>query len=140
VEIALDGTDVSLTGDGQLIKALFLNLMLNSAQAMGGKGRIELTVTRGGSRCRVAVRDYGPGIPENIRPDVFEPFFTTKSRGGGLGLAIARRTVELHGGSLAFACPPDGGTIMTVELPLQPPVTPEPEAAATPGAESRREA
>jgi PAS domain S-box-containing protein len=122
-----DRVDVALIGDGQLIKALFVNLMLNAAQAMGGKGRIDLIIARDGNMCRVDVRDYGPGIQEAIRPDVFEPFFTTKSRGGGLGLAIARRTVDLHGGDLSFSCPPDGGTIMTVRLPLQPPVTPERE-------------
>jgi PAS domain S-box-containing protein len=130
VEVRFDETDVTLTGDGQLIKGLFVNLMLNAAQAMGGKGRIDLSIARDGGMCRVEVRDYGPGIPEAIRPDIFEPFFTTKSRGGGLGLAIARRTAELHGGVLTFSCPPEGGTIMTLRLPLKPPVTPEPEAAA----------
>ena len=125
VEVLFDGTDVSLTGDGQLMKALFLNLMLNAAQAMGGHGRIELVVTRQASSCRVDVRDTGPGIPASIEAEVFEPFFTTKARGGGLGLPIARRTAELHGGTLTLSRPPDGGTIMTVQLPLQPPLTPE---------------
>ena len=130
VDVVFNGSDVDLVGDGQLMKALFLNLMLNAAQAMGGHGRIELAVARDADSCRVDVRDSGPGIPESIRGDVFEPFFTTKSRGGGLGLPIARRTAELHGGSLSFTCPPHGGTIMTVHLPLRPPVTPEPTPAA----------
>jgi PAS domain S-box-containing protein len=124
VDVTFNGNDVNLTADGQLLKALFLNLMLNAAQAMGGRGRIDLTVAREVSACRIEVRDSGPGIPEPIRADVFEPFFTTKSRGGGLGLPIARRTAELHGGSLTFASPPEGGTVMTVLLPLEPPVTP----------------
>ena len=130
VDVVFNGSDVDLVGDGQLMKALFLNLMLNAAQAMGGHGRIELAVARDADSCRVDVRDSGPGIPESIRGDVFEPFFTTKSSGGGLGLPIARRTAELHGGSLSFTCPPHGGTIMTVHLPLRPPVTPEPTPAA----------
>jgi PAS domain S-box-containing protein len=125
VEVVFDGNDVSLTGDGQLMKALFVNLMLNAAQAMGGHGRIELAVTREAGSCRVEVKDSGPGIASSIEADVFEPFFTTKARGGGLGLPIARRTAELHGGTLTFSCPPNGGTIMTVQLPLQPPVTPD---------------
>lgn len=54
---------------------------------------------------------------------IFEPFFTTKARGGGLGLPIARRTAELHGGTLTLRCPPDGGTVMTLRLPLRPPAT-----------------
>jgi PAS domain S-box-containing protein len=129
VEVAFDGADVDLIGDGQLMKALFVNLMLNAAQAMGGHGRIDLAVARAGSACNIEVRDSGPGIPDAIRADVFEPFFTTKARGGGLGLPIARRTAELHGGSLTCVCPPDGGTVMTVHLPLQPPVTPSPPPA-----------
>ena len=126
VQVVFDGTDVSLTGDGQLLKALFLNLMLNAAQAMGGHGRIDLVVLSEAGECQVDVRDSGPGVPEGIRAEIFEPFFTTKSRGGGLGLSIARRTAELHGGSLTFEVPPGGGTVMTVRLPLKPPVTLDP--------------
>jgi len=51
---------------------------------------------------------------------VFEPFFTTKARGGGLGLPIARRTAELHGGTLTLDCPAVGGTIVTMSLPIRP--------------------
>jgi signal transduction histidine kinase len=126
VDVVFDGTDVGLIADGQLMKALFLNLMLNAAQAMGGRGRIELVVAREADACRIEVRDSGPGIAPSVQGEVFEPFFTTKSRGGGLGLPIARRTAELHGGSLTFSCPPEGGTVMIVHLPLQPPVTPDP--------------
>jgi PAS domain S-box-containing protein len=133
VHVELTGDDATLVGDGQLLKALFMNLMLNSAQAMQEAGRIDLAVRGGAETCRVEVRDQGPGVPEAIRSQIFEPFFTTKARGGGLGLAIARRTAELHGGSLSLACPPAGGTVMVVDLPLRPPVTPEaaPEAAAS---------
>jgi PAS domain S-box-containing protein len=123
VDVVFNGEDVGLTGDGQLMKALFVNLMLNAAQAMKGHGRIELALTREAGSCRVDVKDTGPGIAPAIEADVFEPFFTTKARGGGLGLPIARRTAELHGGTLTFSCPPSGGTVMTVHLPLQPPIT-----------------
>jgi signal transduction histidine kinase len=136
VEVQIAGDEATLLADGQLMKALFLNLMLNSAQAMRGTGRIDVTVRCGGDACRVDVRDQGPGVPEAIRGQIFEPFFTTKARGGGLGLAIARRTVELHGGTLALSCPPEGGTTMTVNVPLRPPVTgddaPAPGGAAPP--------
>jgi signal transduction histidine kinase len=70
----------------------------------------------------VSIRDTGPGIAAEVRDKMFEPFFTTKSRGGGLGLPIARRSVELHGGQLSIDCPPDGGTLVTVALPLHPPI------------------
>jgi len=80
---------------------------------MNGRGAIEVTLARERELCRVDVRDEGPGIAPDIHDRVFEPFFTTKARGGGLGLAIARRTAELHGGSIRFDCPPRGGTVMT---------------------------
>ncbi len=69
-------------------------------------------------RCRTTVTDSGPGIPPDVRERIFQPFFTTKHRGTGLGLPIARRAVELHGGTIAIACPPEGGTVVTIELPL----------------------
>jgi signal transduction histidine kinase len=67
------------------------------------------------------VRDNGPGIPPDIREQVLEPFFTTKARGGGLGLPIAKRVAELHGGTLTLAFPADGGTLISVQAPRQPP-------------------
>jgi signal transduction histidine kinase len=66
----------------------------------------------------IIVRDSGPGIPEEIRGQVLEPFFTTKARGGGLGLPIAKRTAEMHGGGLTLSCPPEGGTVVTLSLPI----------------------
>jgi signal transduction histidine kinase len=64
------------------------------------------------------VRDSGPGIPAEIREQVFEPFFTTKARGGGLGLPIAKRTAEMHGGTLELSCPAEGGTVVRLALPI----------------------
>lgn len=123
VEIDLVRAEVALIADGELLKATFLNLLLNSAQAMNGRGIIQVSVERADDLCTVRIADNGPGIPEDIRDKIFEPFFTTKHRGGGLGLAIARRTMELHGGRLSASCPPQGGTVMTAVLPLRRPVT-----------------
>jgi signal transduction histidine kinase len=95
-----------------------LNLVINAAQAMGGQGRIDLTVAADRpAGAVVTVRDSGPGMPPELLARVFEPFFTTKARGGGLGLPIARRTAERHGGTLTLACPPGGGTVATLALP-----------------------
>ena len=118
IDIAIEGTDVSASVDGELVRATVLNLLLNAAQAMAGHGRIVVTLGRSGSSAVIEVRDNGPGIPAENRDRVFEPFFTTKARGGGLGLPIARRTAELHGGSLAFDCPESGGTVVTLTLPV----------------------
>ncbi len=119
LEVAIDGPDVTLTADADLIRAAALNLLLNAAQAMGGQGRIAIAIEQRDRRCVLEIRDGGPGIPIALREQVFEPFFTTKARGGGLGLAIARRTAELHGGTLTFTCPDTGGTMFTMTVPLR---------------------
>jgi two-component system CheB/CheR fusion protein len=121
VDISVDGPDVPVTADAELVRATVLNLLLNAAQAMGSQGRITVTTARRDGSAIIQIRDTGPGIPGEIRDQVFEPFFTTKARGGGLGLPIARRTAELHGGTLALDCPSGGGTIVTLSLPMRPP-------------------
>lgn len=118
VEFVSTGPALSVHADADLTRATVLNLVLNAAQALQGTGRI--TVTLGSAAdglVRLEVRDTGPGIPDEIREQIFEPFFTTKTRGGGLGLPIAQRTAELHGGTLTVHCPPDGGTVFTLTLP-----------------------
>jgi PAS domain S-box-containing protein len=120
VEISVEGDDVPVTADGELVRATLLNLLLNAAQAMGNEGRIVVRTSRKDGWAMIQVRDTGPGIPAEIRDQVFEPFFTTKARGGGLGLPIARRTAELHGGTLTLECPTSGGTIVTMSLPTRP--------------------
>ena len=114
-----------------------ITALLNAAQAMGGKGRIRITIDRDDDRAAVAVRDSGPGIPPDIRAQVFEPFFTTKARGGGLGLPIAKRTAEMHGGSLTLTCPPEGGTVVVLLVPIAAKGQPDTTAPSDPGAASR---
>lgn len=118
IEVTLEGPDATLTADADLLRAAVLNLFLNAAQAMGGMGRIAVTIARRDEQCVVGIRDTGPGIPADLRERVFEPFFTTKARGGGLGLPIARRTAELHGGTLTLTCPGEGGCVFTLTLPV----------------------
>jgi len=132
VQIEVEGDDVSISADGELVRATVLNLLLNAAQAMAGNGRITVRTSHHDHEARIQIRDTGPGIPVEIREQIFEPFFTTKARGGGLGLPIARRTAELHGGSLTLECPAAGGTIVTMTLPLRP-ATP-PAQTGTPAA------
>ena len=62
-------------------------------------------------------RITGPGMPDDVKEKVFEPFFTTRSRGTGLGLPIAKRVVEAHGGRIAIDTPPSGGTVVSMSLP-----------------------
>ena len=76
------------------------NLLRNAAEAMGGKGRIRLSVAAVGDDCRISITDDGPGVPEALRDQIFDPFFTTKEQGTGFGLAIAHRVTEDNGGRL----------------------------------------
>ena len=119
VEFVSAGPALAVHADADLARATVLNLVLNAAQALqGAAGRITVTLgTAGDGQVCLEVRDTGPGIPAEIREQIFEPFFTTKTRGGGLGLPIAQRTAELHGGTLTVQCPPDGGTVFTLTLP-----------------------
>jgi PAS domain S-box-containing protein len=117
VNVSVEGEPVTVRADAELVRGTLLNLLLNAGQALSGRGRVIVRLSRVDSKILLAVVDNGPGIPEPLRPQVFEPFVTTKARGGGLGLAIARRTAEIHGGDLALECPPGGGTIVTLTLP-----------------------
>jgi len=118
--ITVRGETATLIGDAELIRATLLNLLLNAAQAVGAHGRIGVRTIVRGECVTIAIEDNGPGIPMELRSRVLEPFFTTKARGGGLGLPIAQRTAELHGGGLTLQCPDDGGTVVTLTLPTRP--------------------
>ncbi|MBW8867816.1 MAG: hypothetical protein JF610_10885 [Acidobacteria bacterium] len=97
---------------------MFQNLLVNSAQAMQGRGDIRVTLQPVNGVLRVTVRDAGPGIAADVLERIFTPFFTTKARGTGLGLATAKRIVEAHAGRIAIDSAPGGGTTVTVELPV----------------------
>jgi len=117
LDIRVEGDVVTVRADADLVRATLLNLLLNAGQALGGHGQVSVRVTQPDGQASIQVRDNGPGVPEALRDQVFEPFFTTKARGGGLGLAIARRTAEIHGGTVTLACPASGGTVVTLTLP-----------------------
>jgi PAS domain S-box-containing protein len=120
VHIDMDGCDASITADAELLRAALLNLLLNAAQAVGERGSIRVRTMVTGESAAVEIHDNGPGIPVALRERVLEPFFTTKARGGGLGLPIAKRSAELHGGSLTLSYPETGGTAALLTLPLRP--------------------
>jgi signal transduction histidine kinase len=121
IEIDVEGDSPDTTADADLIRATVLNLLLNSAQAMNGQGKIRVATALREGNWTIEVTDTGPGIPVDLREQVLEPFFTTKSRGGGLGLPIAKRVAELHGGALALTFPASGGTAVTITAPATPP-------------------
>jgi signal transduction histidine kinase len=120
LDVRIDGSDGTIAADADLLRAAVLNLLLNAAQATNGRGAVHVTADRQNGSWTIEVRDGGPGIPAELRREVLEPFFTTKSRGGGLGLPIAKRVAEMHGGTLTLTCPESGGTSVVITLPAAP--------------------
>ncbi|TGK39245.1 PAS domain S-box protein [Leptospira gomenensis] len=98
---------------------VWTNLIYNAAQAMSFKGVLTIEILRKGSYAEVRISDSGPGIPAEVQDRIFEPFFTTKApgEGSGLGLDIARKIIETHGGSIRFSSS-TSGTVFTVSLPI----------------------
>ena len=66
---------------------------------------------------QIVVEDTGVGIPDEIKPKIFTPLFTTKPKGQGFGLAVCKRVIEAHGGTINFKSQPGKGTAFTVSLP-----------------------
>jgi two-component system sensor histidine kinase PilS (NtrC family) len=117
VEVEVDAADAVIVADSEQLRIVFINLLMNAAQAMECRGRIQLSARTDGQGCELSVLDSGPGMPDDVRERVFEPFFTTKTRGTGLGLPTVKRIIEAHHGTIALECPATGGTRVRVTLP-----------------------
>lgn len=104
-----------LAVDSQL-KQVFLNLVLNAAEAMPDGGQLTITATHQAGKVFIKFTDTGPGIPAENREHLFEPFYTTKADGSGLGLAVCHEIVANHGGALTFDNTPEAGATFTVML------------------------
>ncbi|MFO0594183.1 MAG: ATP-binding protein [Myxococcaceae bacterium] len=116
VKIEIDApASLYLRAEPGPLSQVLINLMINSAQAMGGKGRLWVRATDAG----VLIEDEGPGIPDAIKARLFEPFFTTKEpgKGTGLGLAVSRHLLRQFGADLTAGDRPGGGARFTVSLP-----------------------
>ena len=105
--------------DAMELSQVVLNLVLNAADAAGRRAepRVEVRTRREGDAVVLEVEDNGAGIPADVQPSLFTPFFTTKPEGTGLGLALARRIVADHCGSIGYATREGLGTTFVVRLP-----------------------
>lgn len=114
-----------IQGDPEQLKEVLANLVENSCEAMKGKGGTIFiyeevdTAGPGGRFAVIRLADTGPGIPENIREKLFQPFFTTKEEGSGLGLSIASRIIEEHGGTVRCESRMGEGASFIITLPLK---------------------
>jgi C4-dicarboxylate-specific signal transduction histidine kinase len=124
VEVDVElGAAPRVLADERRLSQVFLNLLLNAGDAMGGRGRVRVSARAvPGGRLEIEVSDGGPGIAPEHLARVFDPFFTTKEpgEGTGLGLAVCHGIVASFGGALAAANAPGGGAALRLELAACP--------------------
>ncbi|MGH7200180.1 MAG: sensor histidine kinase, partial [Planctomycetaceae bacterium] len=108
---------VMVVADEAQIRQVALNLLLNALDAVARGGRIDVEIARPDGAAVLRIADDGRGLPAEHSGRIFEPFFSTKETGLGLGLAMCRRIIESHGGSITAAGRAEGGAVFTVRLP-----------------------
>jgi two-component system sensor histidine kinase HydH len=118
---AYDPSLPTVQGDATLLERVFFNLIQNAADASPADGVVTVKTRALGSSLEVAVIDRGSGIRPEHREQIFNPFFTTKPSGVGLGLPIAAKIVDEHGGRLAVQSEQNQGSTFVVQLPFAQP-------------------
>lgn len=108
----------AVAGVESQLKQVFLNLILNAAEAMTAGGTLIITACHEDEHVYLEFADTGPGLSPEIQERLFEPFFTTKADGSGLGLAVSHEIVANHGGALTVQSTPGEGATFTVRLPV----------------------
>lgn len=108
-------------GDPQQLQQVFLNILLNAAEAIPEGGKITVKTCPDGNAKTVAIEisDTGKGIPAELMEKIFQPFFTTKGKGTGLGLAVSKRIVEEHGGGIEVSNNDSAGVTFAITLPVK---------------------
>jgi two-component system sensor histidine kinase HydH len=117
VERSVAGAPDSWPLDAARMEQVLINLLENAMDATKNGQKVSAAVEARGRELVYVVRDRGPGVPPAERARIFEPFHTTKLRGTGLGLAVVRRIVELHGGRVEVDDAPGGGAEFRVRIP-----------------------
>jgi two-component system NtrC family sensor kinase len=122
--ISLNETSLNILGDTSQLQQIFLNMFINAADAMNGRGAITVatrkTIVDNKSFVEIEFTDIGSGIPENVLGKLFEPFFTTKpvGKGTGLGLSVSHGIVKHYGGHIDVKSKVGEGTSFFIKLPL----------------------
>jgi signal transduction histidine kinase len=116
VRLALDPALPPLLGHYDPLRRAFDNILRNAVEACEGQGEIEVAARPEPGAVRLEIRDHGPGVPPELAGRLFDPYVTAKSGGTGLGLALARQTVEMHQGTIAVEPTPGGGATFVVRM------------------------
>jgi signal transduction histidine kinase len=118
VRLENKGGAIQIRVDPQLLKRVLINLVTNAVQAMPNGGKLFMAAkVDSSSHVSISVEDTGVGIPDRIRSQIFTPLFTTKPRGQGFGLAVCKRVIEAHGGTISFESAEGKGSRFTVDFP-----------------------
>jgi len=118
VEILKDyRQSVDVETDVAIIERVFINIILNAAQAMNSSGKLQITLEGSDAAGVVSFQDTGPGIEPGILEKIFNPFFTTRSEGSGLGLALCKKYIEVLGGKIEVTTQLGVGTTFVISLP-----------------------
>jgi signal transduction histidine kinase len=119
IDLELPVQCVAVTGDPDHLRQVLVNLLLNAAQALAGAGRLRVGLVCSAEQADLTVDDSGPGIQRDEQERVFQPFVSSKApgEGTGLGLALCRKLVEAHGGTIVAEVSPLGGARLRVTLP-----------------------
>jgi two-component system sensor histidine kinase HydH len=112
-----EGAHFNCLADAAKLGTAFRNIVINAIEAVKETGEITVLVRRGDQGLTVSIRDSGPGMSREVLDKIFEPYFSTKAAGTGLGLPIAKKIIEDHGGSVRVASGPGRGSTVTVDLP-----------------------
>jgi signal transduction histidine kinase len=115
-KLTLDRATPVLSGHYDPLRRAFANIIRNAVEACRGEGELEIFAAADGGGAQVTIRDHGPGIPPDLQSRIFDPYWTGKEGGTGLGLALAKQTIELHRGTVVVERTPGGGASFVVRL------------------------
>jgi two-component system nitrogen regulation sensor histidine kinase NtrY len=115
--LRLDPTTPVLLGHYDPLRRAFSNILRNAVEACEQRGDLEITsAPDNGGGVRIEIRDHGPGVPREMIDRIFDPYYTGKEGGTGLGLALVKQTIEMHGGTISLSETPGGGATFTVRM------------------------
>jgi signal transduction histidine kinase/iron only hydrogenase large subunit-like protein len=118
IKKSFDQGPQTIVADETQLKQVFLNIILNAAQAMEGNGKLTISTIFDKKQIKIKIADTGPGIPPEVMGKLFSPFFTTKEKGTGLGLAISYGIIERHQGKIDVETDLGKGSTFVIALPV----------------------
>jgi len=123
ITFELKGSKMLTMADPNRLKQVFINIMINSIESIGGTGKVNITLAKekgidGNKKLIIKIKDNGKGIHHGNMSKIFDPFFSTKSHGTGLGLTVSHRIIQDHNGLMEIESEEKKGTTVAVRLPL----------------------